>query len=127
MDILRRVLFSKIHRLTVTHADLEYEGSITLSPELLEASGIVAGEAVSVWNVTNGKRFETYTIMGEPNSSFVTINGAAAHLAKPGDIVIVAAFCFVPASKIIEIIPKAVFVDSSNKIKEVRQEKAVSL
>ena len=107
----------------MTHADLEYEGSIALPPELLEASGIAVGEAVSVWNVTNGNRFETYTISGSPNSGTVMINGAAAHLAKPGDIVIVAAFCFVHTAQISEIIPKIVFVDDLNKIKEIRQER----
>ena len=127
MNILRRALLSKIHRLTVTHANLEYEGSITLSPELLKASGIAAGEAVSVWNVTNGNRFETYTIKGEIDSCMVTINGAAAHLANPGDIVIVAAFCFVPSDNIEEIVPKAVFVDRQNRVKEIRQERVVSI
>ena len=127
MDVFRRILFSKIHRLTVTHADLEYEGSIALPPELLGASGIAVGEAVSVWNVTNGNRFETYTIQGSPGSGAVMINGAAAHLAKPGDIIIVAAFCFVHAAKIHEITPQIVFVDDCNKIKEIRQERIDSL
>ena len=122
IDSFRRILFSKIHRLTVTHADTEYEGSITLPPELLEVSGIAVGEAVSVWNVTNGNRFETYTIAGEPGSNDVMINGAAAHLAQPGDVVIVAAFCFVPAAKVGDVVPRVVFVDGGNRVREVRQE-----
>ena len=88
----RKVLRSKIHRATVTHADLDYEGSVTIPPELLTASNIAEYEAVSVWNVTRGTRFETYAITGLPNSTDVCVNGAAAHLVEPGDTVIIACF-----------------------------------
>ena len=93
--MLRKFLRSKIHRATVTQADLHYEGSLTLPPDLLLAAGISPFESVHVWNVTRGTRLETYAILGEPGSSDVCINGAAAHLVKPGDIVIIATFGFI--------------------------------
>src|SRR5437660_3053446 len=88
----RFMLKSKIHRLTVTHADVDYEGSITLDAALLEAADIVPFEEVHVWNVTRGTRLRTYAMSGEPSSGVVCINGAAARLAQPGDLVIVATF-----------------------------------
>src|SRR5439155_14449246 len=90
---MRRVMFkSKIHRATVTQADLDYEGSLTLDRNLLEAADILPGEQVHVWNVTRGTRLQTYAITGEAGSGVVCINGAAAHLVSPGDLVIVATF-----------------------------------
>src|SRR5947209_15119169 len=88
----RFMLKSKIHRATVTHADVDYEGSVTLDPRLLEAADILPYEKVHVWNVTRGTRLETYAIPGEAGSGVVCINGAAAHLARPGDLVIIATF-----------------------------------
>lgn len=122
METLRKVLRCKIHRATVTHADLHYEGSITLAPELLAAAGLVEFEAVNIWNVTSGTRFETYTILGEPGSKEICINGAAAHLVSPGDIVIIAAFQFLPESKLPGYHPTVVFVDEENQVKELRAE-----
>ena len=92
----RKMLKSKIHRACITQADLDYEGSITLSPELLAAANILPNEAVNVWNVTAGTRFETYAITGEKGSKDVCVNGAAAHLVTPGDIVIIATFIQLP-------------------------------
>jgi len=116
--MLRKFLRSKIHRATVTQADLHYEGSLTLPPDLLLAAGISPFESVHVWNVTRGTRLETYAIVGEPGSNDVCINGAAAHLVKPGDIVIVATFGFIqetgPEIRVPE--PKVVFVDGDNRI-----------
>jgi aspartate 1-decarboxylase len=90
---VRRTLFkSKIHRATVTDADLHYEGSVTIDAELLAAADILPYERVSLWNVTNGSRLETYALEGEPGSGVVCVNGAAAHHARPGDVVIVATF-----------------------------------
>ena len=118
----RKFLRTKIHRATVTHADLHYEGSISIPPELLEASGIAEYEAVNVWNVTRGTRFETYAITGRRNSGEISINGAAAHLVNPGDIVIVACFTFLEPDEIADFKPKAIFVDGNNRIKEIRKE-----
>jgi aspartate 1-decarboxylase len=90
---VRRTLFKyKIHRATVTHADLHYEGSVTVDAELLAAADILPFERVHVWNVTNGRRLETYALPGDPGSGVVCVNGAAAHHASPGDVVIVATF-----------------------------------
>ena len=124
MDSYRKMLRCKIHRATVTHADLEYEGSITISPELLAAAQLAEFEAVCVWNVTNGNRFETYTIKGESGSRDISINGAAAHLVQPGDVVIIAAFGFMSEEKVAEHVPTVVFVTENNEIREVRGEVA---
>ena len=118
----RRMLKSKIHRATITHADLDYEGSITLSPELLEAADILPHEAVHIWNVTAGTRFETYAILGHPNSTAVCVNGAAAHLVTPGDIIIIASFIQLAEERCLSHIPTVVFVDERNQLKEKRPE-----
>jgi aspartate 1-decarboxylase len=118
----RRMLKSKIHRACVTHADLEYEGSITISPELLRAADILPYEAVNIWNVTAGTRFETYAIEGAPNSTDICVNGAAAHLVTPGDIVIIASFVQLAEERCQYIEPTVVFVDEHNRIKELRPE-----
>ena len=116
------MLKSKIHRACVTQADLEYEGSITISPELLKAANILPYEAVNVWNVTAGTRFETYTITGEKGSTDICVNGAAAHLVTPGDIVIIASFTQVLEEDCAAIEPTVVFVDQYNRLKEIRPE-----
>ena len=116
------MLKSKIHRACVTHADLEYEGSITISPELLDASNILPYEAVNVWNVTAGTRFETYAIEGLPNSTVVCVNGAAAHLVTPGDIIIIASFVQLAEEQCRTFIPTVVFVDEKNRVRELRPE-----
>lgn len=120
----RKMLKSKIHRACITQADLDYEGSITLSPELLTAANILPNEAVNVWNVTAGTRFETYAIAGEQGSTEVCVNGAAAHLVTHGDIVIIATFIQLPEEYCLHHKPKVVFVDSNNRMKEVRPELA---
>ena len=94
----RKMLAAKIHRATVTAADVDYEGSITIPPELLQAAGIHPYESVHVWNLTRGTRLETYAINGLPGSSDICANGAAAHLIFPGDRVILACYAFVPAT-----------------------------
>nr|HAT8714912.1 aspartate 1-decarboxylase [Legionella jordanis] len=118
----RKMLKSKIHRARVTQADLDYEGSITLSPELLAASDILVNEAVNVWNVTAGTRFETYAIKGEKNSSNICVNGAAAHLVSPGDIIIIASFIQLSEDRCQQHEPTVIFVDENNKIREIRPE-----
>lgn len=119
---LRRLLKSKIHRATITHADLHYEGSITLCPELLKAADILPYESVAIWNITNGQRFETYAIKGEPNSRDISVNGAAARLVQPGDLIIIATFGFFNVEDAIDYEPTVVFVDKENRIIETRRE-----
>lgn len=107
---------SKIHRAKVTHADLDYEGSVTISEELLDAAGIFEHEKVHVWNVTRGTRLVTYALRGEANSGVLCMNGAAAHLAGPGDRVIVATFADVEASEATRWKPTVVLVDDDNRV-----------
>lgn len=118
----RKMLKSKIHRARVTQADLDYEGSITIAPELLKAADILPYEAVNVWNVTAGTRFETYAITGIPGSTDICVNGAAAHLVTPGDLVIIASFTQVPEEKCAHVVPTVVFVDQFNRYREIRAE-----
>lgn len=109
-------LKAKIHRATVTDADLNYEGSITIDSSLLSASGIEEYEKVQVVNVTNGQRFETYTIQGSENSGEICLNGACARLAEVGDKIIVMAYCYLQAVESESFKPTLVFVNENNKI-----------
>ncbi len=114
---MRRTLFkSKIHRATVTHADLEYEGSVTIDEDLLDAAGIWEYEAIHVWNITRGTRLQTYAIKGQRGSGIVCINGAAAHLNQPGDRVILATFAEMDESEARTWKPQVVLVDEHNHI-----------
>ncbi|GEL72231.1 MULTISPECIES: aspartate 1-decarboxylase [Myxococcus] len=114
---MRRILFkSKIHRATVTQADLDYEGSVTIDRDLLRAADIVENEKVAVWNVTQGTRLETYALEGEAGSGVICINGAAAHLNKPGDLVILATFAEVEEAEVANWKPTVVFVDKDNRV-----------
>lgn len=124
LSMYRKFLRSKIHRATVTQADLDYEGSLTLPPNLLRAADIQPYESVQVWNVTLGSRLETYAIEGLEGSSDICANGAAAHLIRPQDIIIIATFAFVldDRSNPIVVQPKVVFVDSHNRMVRVGQE-----
>jgi aspartate 1-decarboxylase len=116
---MRRTLFkSKIHRATVTQADLHYEGSVTIDQELLEAAGIWEYEAVHVWNITRGTRLQTYALRGERGSGVVCINGAAAHLNQPGDLVILATFAEMDEAEAQQHVPTVVLVDGQNRITE---------
>ena len=113
---MRTILKAKIHRATVTDADLDYEGSITLDVDLLKASGILPFEQVHVWNVTRGTRFITYTMLGGEGTGEVIINGAAAHLASKGDIIIIAAFDTFSDKDLTHHRPRLIYVDEKNKI-----------
>jgi aspartate 1-decarboxylase len=114
---MRRTFFkSKIHRATVTHADLEYEGSVSIDEDLLDAAGILEYEAIHVWNITRGTRLQTYAIKGQRGSGVVCINGAAAHLNKPGDLVILATFAELDDAELAGFKPKVVLVDAKNRI-----------
>jgi len=114
---MRRTMFkSKIHRATVTHADLDYEGSVTIDADLLRAADILPHEHVHVWNVTRGTRIETYALEGPAGSGVVCVNGAAAHQNSPGDLVIIATFAEYEAHELEEYEPTVVTVDRENKI-----------
>jgi aspartate 1-decarboxylase len=114
---MRRTLFkSKIHRATVTHADLDYEGSVTIDCDLMVAADIVPHEQVHIWNVTRGSRLITYALEGPAGSGEVCVNGAAAHQAKPGDLVIIATFAEMDAGEAAAHRPKVVLVDARNRI-----------
>lgn len=116
----RIMLKSKLHRARVTQADLNYEGSITIDKELMDAADIVNFEKVAVWNITNGQRFETYAIEGERGSGVICINGAAARLVSEGDLVIIASFCELDESEVARHNPKLVLIDSeTNRIKAI--------
>lgn len=112
----RTYLHTKIHRATVTYADLNYEGSITIDQSLMEAADIRPYEMVHVWDVTNGERITTYAIPGKPASGVIGINGGAAHRVKLGDIVVIASFVELSPEEARAHHPRKVFVDSENKI-----------
>ena len=114
--MFRNLLKSKIHRATVTDADLHYEGSVSVDLNLLEAADILPHEHVHIWDVTNGNRFETYALAAPRGSATICINGAAAHLAKKGDIVIITSFVALPEDKLAGHEPKVVLVDAHNQI-----------
>ena len=116
----RHMFFAKIHRATVTQADLDYVGSITIDEDLLDAAGILVGEKIDIYDCTSGSRISTYTIPGERGSGIIGINGAAAHHVKPGDIVILCAYTWVSREEAQKIQPVVVLVDEHNRITEVR-------
>ncbi len=112
----RTYLHAKIHRATVTYADLDYEGSITIDQSLMEAADIRPYEMVHVWDVTNGERITTYAIPGKPASGVVGINGGAAHRIKSGNVVVIASFVDLAPEEVSGHHPRKVFVDSANHI-----------
>ncbi|HBA70842.1 MAG: aspartate 1-decarboxylase [Geobacteraceae bacterium GWC2_55_20] len=120
----RIMLKSKIHRATVTGADLHYEGSVTIDRDLMDAADIVSYEKVAVWNVTNGSRLETYAIEGQRGSGVICLNGAAARLVAPKDLVIIASFVNMENEAAIKHEPKLVFVDEQNRMLPTRKEEA---
>ncbi len=110
------MLKGKIHRATVRQAELDYVGSITVDPELLEAAGILEYEKVAIVDINNGSRFETYTIAGEPGSGMICLNGAAARCVSQGDKIIIMCYAEMTPKEAEEHKPKVVFVDDNNKI-----------
>lgn len=113
----RIMLKSKIHRATVTGADLNYEGSISIDAALMKDADILSFEAVQVYNITNGERFETYAIEGETNSGTICINGAAAHKVNVGDLIIIASYANYEEEEARDLKPKLIFVDANNRRK----------
>jgi aspartate 1-decarboxylase len=112
----RVMLKSKLHRVSVTHSELEYEGSCAIDVSLLEASNMKEYEQISIYNITNGQRFTTYAIQAERNSGIISINGAAAHKADPGDRLIIATFANYNEIELEKYKPLLVYVDQENKI-----------
>lgn len=119
--MLRTMLKSKIHRATVTDANIDYEGSVSIDPELMESADLMEFEEVHIWDVTNGARLETYVITGRRGSGEITVNGAAAHLVKRGDLVIIGSYASYDEEELDDYSPVMVFVDSSNKIIEINR------
>ena len=112
--MIRRFMKSKIHRATVTEANIEYEGSVTIDPDLLDAANMLPYEQVDIWNCTNGNRLTTYIIEGERGERQICINGAAAHLMKPGDHVIIASWADLDEKELETFEAIRVFVDHEN-------------
>jgi len=115
--MLRVMMKSKIHRATVTQADLNYEGSLTISAELMQAADILPYEMVHVYNISNGERFETYAIEGEAHSGVICLNGAAARKGAPGDLIIITTYATYEAAAIREHHPLVILVDRHNRLK----------
>ena len=122
--MLRTMMKSKIHRATVTQADLHYVGSVTVDEELLEAADLLPGELVHIVDVTNGARLETYTIAGQRGSGVIGINGAAAHLVQPGDLVIIMSYALVTDEEARSLKPRVVHVDGKNRIVKLGKDAA---
>ena len=114
------MLKAKLHRVTVTHSELEYEGSCAIDGKLLDVSGIREYEQIEIYNITNGERFTTYAIRAEENSGVISVNGAAAHKADPGDIVIICAYAAYEQQEMLSYKPKLVYVNEQNRITHTR-------
>ncbi|MDO5611153.1 MAG: aspartate 1-decarboxylase [Pseudomonadota bacterium] len=114
--MLLTLLKAKIHRASVTHAELHYEGSCAIDSRLLELSGILENERVEIYNINNGERFATYAIRAEAGSGIISVNGAAAHKAEPGDLVIICAYGQCDAAEAAKHRPKLVYVDRDNRL-----------
>jgi aspartate 1-decarboxylase len=117
----RTMLKSKLHRVHVTHSELDYEGSCAIDETLLKAANINNYEQIEIYNVTNGERFSTYAMLAEANSGIISINGAAAHKAQPKDIIIIASYAQYSEVELSQFTPTLVYVDIQNKIKQLRQ------
>ncbi len=114
--MLREMLKSKIHRATVTRVDLNYEGSIGVDQCVMDAAGMVPYESVHVWNISNGQRFQTYVVPAPADSGEICLRGAAARLGQPGDMVIIATFCWLEEDALRPHLPRIVAVDGNNRI-----------
>lgn len=115
----RIMMKSKIHRATVTHADLNYVGSLTVDRNLMEAANLLEGEQICVVDIDNGARVETYVIPGGRGSGVVGVNGAAAHLIHPGDLVILIAYGLMSEKEVVEYLPRVIFVNENNECIDV--------
>ena len=125
--MLRTMMKSKIHRAKVTQADLHYVGSVTVDEDLLDAADLLPGELVHIVDITNGARLETYTIPGERGSGVIGINGAAAHLVHPGDLVILIGYGQMDTAEARELEPRVVFVDADNRVLDIGSDPAAAV
>lgn len=123
--MLVNMLKAKIHRATVTHAELDYEGSCAIDDHLLEAAGIREYEQIHIYNIANGERFVTYAIRAEAGSGIISVNGAAAHKASPGDLVIICAYSHLDAAEVQRHKPRLVYPDGANRIARIAGETPV--
>jgi aspartate 1-decarboxylase len=119
--MIRTFLRSKIHRATVTTADLNYVGSVTIDADLMDAADLDHLEKVDIYNITNGARLSTYALRGPRGAGEIQINGAAAHLVSPGDLVIICAYAQIDRSELAEFRARIVLVDKNNRVAEVRR------
>ena len=110
------LLKTKLHRAVVTHAELDYEGSCAIASDLLNAAGLYEYEQIQIYNISNGERFTTYTIRAEAGSGIISINGAAAHKAKPGDKIIIAAYTVLNTHEVAAFKPTMIYLDEKNRI-----------
>ncbi len=117
----RTMLKSKLHRATVTHSELHYEGSCAIDEALLDAANIHEYEQIQIYNITNGERFTTYAIRAARDSGLISVNGAAAHKANPGDLVIIATYATYNEIELARYAPELVYVDADNRIMDTRQ------
>ena len=118
--MLRTMLQAKLHRVRVTQAELHYEGSCAIDDDLLDAAGIMEYQQIDIYNVTNGERFTTYAIRAQRGSGTISVNGAAAHKANPGDILIIASFSTYSEIELHKYHPRLVYVDEFNRIVDQR-------
>jgi len=118
--MLVTMLQAKLHRATVTHSELEYEGSCAIDGKLLETAGIHEYQQIDIYNITNGERFTTYAIRAEAGSGIISVNGAAAHKAAPNDMVIIAAYIQVEQRELAKFKPTLVYLDNTNRITHTR-------
>jgi aspartate 1-decarboxylase len=118
----KTMLQAKLHRVHVTHAELHYEGSCAIDDDLLDASGIREYQQIEIYNIANGQRFSTYAIRAQRGSGIISINGAAAHLASPGDLIIIAAYAIYTEAELQDFHPMLVYVDEKNRVISKRGE-----
>ena len=116
----KTMLQAKLHRAHVTHSELEYEGSCAIDGKLLDTAGICEYQQIEIYNITNGERFTTYAIRAQDDSGIISINGAAAHKADPGDIIIIAAYIQLDQRELATFKPTLVYLDENNKISHTR-------
>lgn len=117
--MLKQMLNAKIHRATITQADLNYEGSLTIDSDLMEAVGITSFERIKVYNINNGERFDTYAIPGPPGSGTIGLNGAAARKGMRGDLVIIVTYGIFAEKELATYHPRIALLDENNRIKEM--------
>lgn len=122
-----KLLKGKLHQACVTHAEIDYDGSCAIDADLLEASGIIPFEQIHIYNITNGERFITYAIKAEHGSGIISVNGAAAHKAKPGDRVIICAYADFPSTQAQQWEPRLVYLDASNVIRRTSHDIPVQM